>query len=183
MDDGFAMTTASKVTRYRLSQNETDKIDEILKELMESSIAKVCRKRNIFPQSAFHSSIGCTHDLDLLKFRRDESFSKDETFENESQISLSPLSWTGSLKTWVKEANSSSACPSTQIYSTPKDRQKVELQLILDWLHYEAFTNVKDFSTTKIDLHIVRSLDDAVLEEYEVSTLEPDLRSSIFGTE
>jgi hypothetical protein len=171
------MTTASKATRYRLSQKDTDEIDEILKDLMESSIATVCRKRNIFPQSTFHSSVGCTHDLDLLKFRRDESFSKDETFENESQISLSPLSWTGSLKTWVQEANS------TQIYSAPTDRQKVELQLILDWLHYEAFTHVKDFSATKISLGIVRSLDDVVMEEYEVSTLEPDSRSSIFGTE
>lgn len=165
--DRFAMTTASKVTRHYFFPKENETIHEVLKDLMESSIATVCRKRNIFPQRIFHSV--CTHDLEMLKFRREESFSKNENFENESQISLSPLSWTGSLKTWVQE-ESSGARYSTQIYSKT---------MILDWLQNEAFTNLGDFPTTKIFLGIARNLDDKILEEYEVSKLRTESQSYI----
>jgi hypothetical protein len=159
-----AMTTSSKVKRYYLNQKDEEAIFEISKDLIESSIATVCMNRHIFPRRIFHSI--CTQDRDLLMFRRDDSFLNREKFENESQISLSPLSWAGSLKTWVQEA--SSACHSTQIDPTVTEWQKVEIQLILDWLQNEACTNLNDFATSKIVFDIVRSFDDVILEEYEV---------------
>lgn len=162
------MTTSSKVKRYYLNQNGEETINDISKDLIESSIATACMNRNIFPRRIFHSI--CTQDRDLLKFRRDDSFLNHEKFENESQISLSPLSWAGSLKTWVQEA--SSTCHSTQIDPTVTEWQQVEIQLILDWLQNEACSNLKDYETTKIVFDIVRSLDDVILEEYEVRKRE-----------